>query len=127
MMFDPFNPRGHSNAYQRHVSMESTSWRLRRLATFALTWGRDAVFPLLPAQDAAHLSYRHLEHEIPVRDIVPLNRATHRIVDKLRADHRLAPYVNAYVRLSCLAWIGSELWLTWSGVRWLSHLLPGAS
>jgi hypothetical protein len=127
-MFDPFNPRGHSATYQRHVSMESTSWRLRRFAAFALTWGRDAVCPLLPAQDAAHLTYRHLGSELPIRDIVPLNRAIHRIVDDLRANRQFAPVVNAYVRLSFLAWMVGELWLTWTGVHWISHFLrlPGS-
>jgi hypothetical protein len=71
---------------QYRAYIQSDRWRKgwRRQATLAMLLGQDCICPLLPATQADHLTYRNLEHELPLRDLVPLNRHTHQLVTMLR-------------------------------------------
>ncbi len=76
------------------------------------------MFPLLPAHHAGHLHYRHLGHELPIRDIVPLHRNIHDIVGRIRKTS-LRPLLTMYLRLSYLVWIGVEVYAVWMLVQWV--------
>ena len=92
-----------SAEYRARVSMQNPGWRRLRRFTFALTLGRDVVVPLLRAEQLDHLSYRRLGHEIPIWDVVPVSRGTHRLVTLLRRGGLKGP-VNAVLRLSFVGW-----------------------
>lgn len=75
---------GFSSEYRAYVSPDSPGWQARRKLTFALSYGRDCVLPLLAASQADHLHYGNLRSELPLRDLVPLHPGTHQAVTALR-------------------------------------------
>ncbi|MBE9178715.1 hypothetical protein IQ268_09095 [Oculatella sp. LEGE 06141] len=98
-----------SPAYREHVEGRSPSWMFRRWLCFVLLFGRDCVCPLLPAHHAEHLTYRNLGHELPMRDIVPLNRVTHAILTWLKDVFPAFRPVNAWMLRSCYGfWLSLE-------------------
>jgi len=72
-----------SSEYKAYIN--SVGWKksLRRAIAFNLLFGQDVVFPLLKAHDIEHLSYKRIDfkncrgYEIPVLDLLPLNRVVH--------------------------------------------------
>lgn len=69
----------------------------------AITLGRDTVCPLLRSTDLDHVSYKRLGNELPLIDVVPLNRLTHTAVTYLR-ELGLAPLVNLVLRTAYACW-----------------------
>jgi hypothetical protein len=97
-----------SEKYRRHVNMANPRWRVIRAVTFTFSFGRDCIFPVLPARNADHLHYKNLGHELPLIDLVPLHTSTHRVVTRLRArGHTRA--VNRVLRFCYGLWV--LLWL----------------
>jgi hypothetical protein len=78
-----------------------------RALCFALTWGRDAVFPFARARQLDHLHYRSLGHEIPLIDVMPLSVLSHRIVTNLRDSGMRGP-TNLVLRLAGLTWLALD-------------------
>lgn len=84
--------------------MQSPSWHQKRRFCMALTLGRDCLFPWLRATDVDHLHYRHLGHELPFVDIVPLNRSTHKVVTWAREVVGREP-VNIVLQIAFALWL----------------------
>jgi len=99
-----------SPEYRQTISMANPRWRMIRRLTFALTLGRDVLCPFLPAQNADHLSYRRLGHELPLLDLVPLHTWTHFVVTWLRRWGLKAP-VNFVLRTAYAGWIATWIYL----------------
>ena len=97
-----------SQEYRDTVSMKNPRWRAIRRLTFSLTLGRDVLLPFLPAQQADHLTYRHLGRELPFIDLVPLHKGTHQVVTVLRTWHLKTP-VNFILRAAFALWL--SLWI----------------
>jgi hypothetical protein len=97
-------PSHFSETYLNHVSIANPKWRFIRSLTLLPTLHRDCIIPLLRATDVDHLSYVNLGHELPLRDVVPLNRHTHIVVGALR-KMGFAPLVNLALRLSYATWL----------------------
>ena len=93
-----------SARYRERTDPRNASWGLLRVITFGLTLGRDVVFPVLPAQTLDHLGYGRLGREWPLRDVVPLSRATHAIVTAARDVVGRGP-VNFVLRAAFVAWL----------------------
>ncbi len=118
-----------SNKYEKHVQQKSWRWRLARWMTFTPLLGRDCLIPLLPATDCHHLHYRNLGHELPIRDLVPLNRFTHQIVEDLKMIVPQA--VLAWgLRLAYLFWVGlliaGVIFLSWYILTHIDGCSPNA-
>jgi hypothetical protein len=70
--------------YHRYINSRDWKESLRRKIALHLLFGQDVVLPVLKAHDVEHLSYRRIDfkrckgYEIPVLDLLPLNRVTHR-------------------------------------------------
>ncbi len=84
--------------------MDNPHWRCLRYLSFAVTLGRCTVIPALKAHHNDHLTYRNLGHELPLRDVVPLNRYVHVAVTFLRARGLKTP-VNALLRTAYCTWL----------------------
>jgi hypothetical protein len=96
--------------YINHVVKRSPYWVAVSKLTKLLILGRCCICPLLPGGDCAHLTYDNLEYELPFRDIVPLNRFFHRIVDSpIFTSKRVKPWRNAFLRVMYAFWIAVEL------------------
>lgn len=97
--------RQHSEKYTNHVRRQSQLWRFCRWLCMAPLLGRDCVCPILQAKDVHHLHYRNLGHELPIRDVVPLHRVTHRLVEGIfeKLFGRLA--VNQFLRCCYVFWL----------------------
>lgn len=102
----PLPERPLSTTYREY--MGSAGWRRRRRTCLAFTFDRDCVFPWWPATDVDHLYYKNLGHEIPIRDIVPLNHRTHCAVTLLRRRFGRRS-VNALLQLACGMWMAGYL------------------
>lgn len=89
--------------------MNSPQWRLRATLIRSLFLGRDCIFPLLKATDCHHLKYNHFRNEIAIIDVVPLNRATHKIADKLRKSKRFGHLANNIIRGIACSWLALEI------------------
>ena len=100
----PLPPDYFSPEYRRATSHKNPYWRILRKVTFAVTLGRDAVAIWWPATDCDHLHYKNLGKELPLRDVVGLNRRTHRVVTTLRRNGWSWP-VNLVLRLAYLVWM----------------------
>jgi len=103
------------------ATLESRRWRVLRRLCFAISWGRDCVLPILPAQECDHLTYRRLGQELPLIDVVPLSRWTHRrVVTPLRARFGRS-VVNPPLRFAFGCWLALDfalaLLLVWFVVR----------
>jgi hypothetical protein len=71
--------------------------------------------PLLKAHHADHLHYKNLTHELPLRDLVPLNKTMHlRIVTPLRSLLRFI--LGRGLGNALLAWIFRAFVLGWWGL-----------
>lgn len=101
-----------SAKYRNYIVKRHWTWVFRSKLCKVLLLGRCCICPLLPGGDAAHLTYKNIEHELPLRDIVPMNRFFHRIFDsQLLKPFR--PVLNWLVRGLYLFWIGVEAWALW--------------
>jgi hypothetical protein len=81
------------------------------------------VFPLLPAQDLDHLTYRALGHELPFFDVVPLSKFVHRkLVTPGRRIFGYGP-VNTILRLAFGAWCALDAALVYDAWQLLRRLL----
>jgi hypothetical protein len=103
-----------SPKYRNYIN--SDQWRKgwRRGLTMRLLFGRDAICPLLKAHHADHLHYKNLTHELPLRDLVPLNKTMHlRIVTPLRSCLRFI--LGRSLGNALLAWILRAFVLGWQG------------
>ncbi|MCU0550029.1 MAG: hypothetical protein MUC48_11830 [Leptolyngbya sp. Prado105] len=73
-----------SNEYRQYINSKGWKQSLRRKIALNLLFGQDVIFPLLKAHDVEHLSYKRVDfknckgYEIPVLDLLPMNRFTHR-------------------------------------------------
>jgi|GEM_PF-5354418 len=97
----PRKPKQFSTEYVQYIA--SPQWRARRKSCMIWTFGRDCLFPWLPATDVDHLHYRHLGHELPFFDIVPLHRSTHIAVTRLREMLGRGP-VNIVLQTAFALW-----------------------
>lgn len=94
-----------SPQYRRY--MRSPKWRKKSDFAKWLTRRRCVVFPWLRATNSHHLTYRNLEHELPVRDIVPLSELAHWIFGSwLFRKTLLRVPTNYLLRLLMLGWLG---------------------
>jgi len=98
-----------SARYRAAISPSNPSWQATRRLTFALSFGRDCVCPLLRAREVDHLHYRNLGSEIPWIDVVPLHPRTHALVTVLRRGGLRGP-VNLVLRLAYGAWIAADVY-----------------
>lgn len=101
-----------SPKYRNYIN--SDQWRKgwRRGLTMQLLLGRDAICPLLKAHHADHLHYENLTHELPLRDLVPLNKTMHlRIITPLRSLLRIA--LGRKLGNALLAWTLRAFVLGW--------------
>ena len=89
--------------------MANPRWRMIRRLTFALTLGRDVLFPFLKAENADHLHYKNLGHELPLLDLVPLHKSTHFVVTWLRRWGFKVP-VNFVLRTAYASWIAAWIY-----------------
>lgn len=105
-----------SNEYDEY--MNSAEWHRKSRFFQNVLQNRDCVFPLLPSQDAHHLTYQNLEHEAFLRDAVPLNKTFHLkfLHPFMRLWHKKCdiPFMRFWVnwlilRPSCAFWF---VWLT---------------
>lgn len=98
-----------SKEYQTYII--SQKWRSKSSKCQAMTGKRCVLFPWLRSRHAHHLTYKNLEHEIPVRDIVPLSKAAHWIVHLpilWRFCNKVSPVrvlVNLVLRSLFVFWI----------------------
>ena len=111
----PLPPDYFSHEYRRATSHKNPHWRFVRALTFMFTLGRDTVAVWWKATDCDHLHYRNLGRELPLRDVVGLNRRTHVLVTELRRRGWSLP-VNLVLRLAYLAWL-----LGWLGAGYLVY------
>jgi hypothetical protein len=104
-----------SPEYHRYINSADWKESLRRKIALHLLFGQDVIFPVLKAHDVEHLSYRRIDfkrckgYEIPVLDLLPLNRVTHRQVitplkKMLRScfGRKLGNAIVAYFLRGCL-------------------------
>ena len=117
-----------SPLYIEHVVNRSPSWVARSQFCIFLLCGRDCLFPLLPATHADHITYRNLGYELPMRDIVPLNRNTHQFITWLRA--LLKGWFGRQGQ-SVLAWIMRSSYAFWLSIKvaivlwiWQNYIYP---
>lgn len=89
--------------------MNSPEWRFRAMLIRSLFLGRDCIFPLLKATDCHHLKYNRFRNEIAIIDVVPLNRATHQIADKIRKSKRFGHIGNNIIRGIACSWLALEI------------------
>ncbi len=101
-----------SDEYRWQTSMANPHWRSVRMLTMGLSFGRDCVFPILPATQVDHLHYAHLGRELPWLDVVPLHAGTHEVVTALRSMG-LKPIVNPILRLCYAVWISPWILVPW--------------
>jgi hypothetical protein len=103
-----------SPQYRNYIN--SDQWRKgwRRGLTMQLLLGRDAICPLLKAHHADHLHYKNLTRELPLRDLVPLNKTIHlRIITPLRSF--LRAILGRSLGNALLAWILRAFVIGWQG------------
>jgi hypothetical protein len=103
-----------SPQYRNYIN--SDQWRKgwRRGLTMQLLLGRDAICPLLKAHHADHLHYKNLTCELPLRDLVPLNKTIHlRIITPLRSF--LRAILGRSLGNALLAWILRAFVIGWQG------------
>lgn len=75
-----------SSEYREYIASDRWIKGWRRTWTMWMMLGGDALLPFLPAHHADHLHYKNLGHELPFRDILPLNRRVHlEVVTPVRA------------------------------------------
>ncbi len=105
-----------SNEYYEYLN--SAEWHRKSRFFQGVMQNRDCVFPFLKTQDAHHMTYRNLKHEVFLRDVVPLNKTFHlKILHPfMRLWHRKhdLPFLRFWVnwlllRPSCAFWF---VWLT---------------
>lgn len=105
--------------YSNYIVKRRWDWVLRSKLCKIPLLGRCCVCPLLPGGDAARITYKNLCHELPLRDIVPMNRFFHRIFDS-KPLKPFRPVLNWVVRGLYLFWIWQEIRLAmwiWSFVQ----------
>ena len=110
-----------------HTYITSPEWR-RKTAIFRhLMRDRCAVLPLLKSNDAHHMTYANLEHEIFLRDCVPLSKVVHlsivhpvsRLFVYKHDIHFIRFFVNwLFLRPICLFWF-----LSFLAIGFLSKLI----
>ena len=71
-----------SHKYRAYI--RSPLWRFWRAIAFTLFLGRDALIPLLKAQEGDHLHYKMMGWDLPVISVLPLHHSTHLFVGWLR-------------------------------------------
>ena len=93
----------------------SAKWRQKSKAFRNVMLNRCSVLPFLKSSDAHHMTYSNLEHEIFLRDVVPLSRGIHSTVHNicrvffLKYDnHFIRFFVNwLLLRPLCLFWFAT--------------------
>jgi hypothetical protein len=102
MILDRDDPAYFSQAYRNRL--RAPSWGMLRGICFALTFGRDALCPLLRARQLDHLTYERLGREIPLFDVLPLSGGTHRLITALR-DRFGRERITMILRAIGLVWM----------------------
>lgn len=100
-------PKQFSAKYRRLILERSPRWIWRRRIALVFWLGRDALLPLLPAHHVDHLHYRNLGKfmgELPLLDVIPLHRKTHRLVTELRQKVNRA-LINLLCRALAAFWL----------------------
>lgn len=101
------------NRYIEYIN--SDKWKQKSRVFRGVMLNRCSVFPFLISNDAHHMTYRNLEHEIFLRDVVPLSKGVHSLVHKvarlgfLKHDNHFIRFILNWVLLrpSCLFWLVS--------------------
>ena len=86
----------------------------------AVFMGRDAILPILAAEEVDHLHYKHLGYDLPVVAVLPLHRSTHLFVTWLREwlPKWLIAFLMRCVALCWLyAWWGVAVPVAWRFLR----------
>lgn len=88
-----------SPEYYKRIN--SPEWRKLSKSVIASVNGRCVLLPFLKAKHTHHMTYRHLGHEKPLRDVVPLSKPSHDLIHTwLFWKTPLRGVVNAWLRLS---------------------------
>jgi len=98
------------NKYIKYINSEE--WHNKSKWFRNIMLNRCAVLPFLKSSDAHHMTYTNLEHEIFLRDVVPLSRCVHSTVHNIcrvlflkHDNHFIRFFVNwLLLRPSCLFW-----------------------
>ncbi len=100
-----------SNRYLAYLG--SDKWRQKSKAFRNVMLNRCCVLPFLKSNDAHHMTYANLEHEIFLRDVVPLSNFIHdgivhpiaRLIFLKHDNHTIRFFINwLLLRPSCLFW-----------------------
>ena len=98
------------NQYLKYIN--SDTWRNKSKAFRNVMLNRCSVMPFLRSSDGHHMTYANLEHEIFLRDVVPLSKAVHGTVHNISIafflkhdNHFIRFFINwLLLRPSCLFW-----------------------
>jgi hypothetical protein len=118
-----------SSGYYEYINSPRWKQSLRRKLSLNLLFGRDIICPLLKAHDVEHLTYSNFKKELPIRDLVPLNRVVHRnIITPIKGlfrvifGRKLGNFLMAWFLRTCLLfWYVCIVLLINTVVRELSH------
>jgi len=99
-----------SNRYLTYLG--SDRWRQKSKSFRNVMLNRCCVLPFLKSNDAHHMTYKNLEHEIFLRDVVPLSKGVHnfvhgaaRLIFLKHDNHFIRFFINwLLLRPSCLFW-----------------------
>lgn len=100
-----------SNRYLAYLG--SDKWRQKSKLFRNVMLNRCCVLPFLRSNDAHHMTYANLEHEIFLRDVVPLSNLIHdgivhpiaRLIFLKHDNHFIRFFINwLLLRPSCLFW-----------------------
>lgn len=108
-----------SPQYRNYI--RSDRWRKgwRRGLSLKLLFGGCVLCPFLTATQADHLTYRNLEHELPFRDLVPVNKHSHALIGVIRDVARAT--LGRRMGNAIVAW-----WLRLMVLGWWSLMICGA-
>lgn len=105
-----------------HAYLASPEWHRKASKIQRIMFKRCAVLPFLKSSDTHHMTYRNLEHEMFLRDCVPLSKFIHRdIVHPVsRLFHR--KHDIKWIRF-CFNWLllrpSCLFWFIWLGLTLL--------
>lgn len=102
-----------SPQYRNYIRSDRWLKGWRRQLTLRLLLGGCVLLPFLRATQADHLTYKNLEHELPIRDLVPVHPASHAVIGLIRDIARAVlgrklgnAIVAWWLRFMLLAWWG---------------------
>lgn len=103
----------HSPRYRNYINSPKWKKKSKFLCTI-VTGGRCVLFPWLRSSQGHHLTYRNLENEWAIRDVVPLSPIAHKIVHlPLFWKTPLRAIVTFWLRVSTIGWL-------FGGVGWIA-------